>query len=60
MGKLSEIYFEKSKKGNIEYLGFCHVNKSEYKTKKEQDYIKHDTAKFRLSFRDNKYKMMTT
>ncbi len=58
-GRLSEIYFEKIKAGKIKFIGYCHVNKDEYKTKKEQDYIKHDTAKFRLSYRNNTYKMLT-
>jgi hypothetical protein len=43
-GKLSEIYFNKSKKGKIKMIGYCHVMKSDYKTKMEQKYILYDTA----------------
>ena len=57
-GKLSEIFYNKSKKGKVKMIGFCHVNKSDYKTRKEQEYILKDTAKFRLTFRKNIYKQI--
>lgn len=53
-GKLAEIFFEKNKKG-IKFDGHAWVKKSEYKTKKEQEYIKKDTIKVQLSYKNGKY-----
>lgn len=58
-GKLSEIYYNKNKKGEMKFIGFCHVNKSDYKTKMEQKYILHDTAKFVFTFRNGVYKQLS-
>ncbi|MBI3290313.1 hypothetical protein HYZ78_02865 [Candidatus Microgenomates bacterium] len=52
--RLAEIYFEKTKK-EPKILGHCYVKASEYKTKKEQGYIKSDTAKFRFTYKNGKY-----
>jgi len=57
-GKLAEIYFEPRKKGEPKILGHCYVKEEEYKTKKEQKYIKEDTAKTRLSYRKGSYKRL--
>ncbi len=53
--RLVEVYFE-NKHGKIKYLGHCYVNESEYKTKKEKDYIKDDTAQIKLIYRNGLYK----
>lgn len=58
-GKLSEIYYNKSKNGKIKMIGFCHVNKSDYKTKTEQRYILKDTAMFKFTYRNKVYKRLT-
>ncbi len=58
-GKLSEIYFNKNKKGDMKFIGFCHVNKSDYRTKMEKKYILEDTAKFKFTYRNNVYKRLT-
>jgi len=52
--KLAEVYFEKNGK-TITFLNHCYVKVSEYKTQKEQDYIKHDTKQLKLTFRNQKY-----
>ncbi len=52
-GKLAEVYFEKKK--NIKFLGHCFVKKSEFLTKREQQQIKVDTKKVRLTYKDEKY-----
>jgi len=53
--RLAEIYFDETKKGP-KNIGHCYVKKEDYKTKKEQRYIKEDTAKFRFVYRKGKYK----
>jgi hypothetical protein len=53
-GKLAEIFFDKKK--GVKFRGRAWVKKSEYKTKQEQEYIKKDTSKVRLSYKDGKYK----
>lgn len=58
-GKLAEIYHEKVK-GETKFLGHCYVLESEYKTKKEKTWIRHDTSKFQFSYRKNKYRDKNT
>ena len=53
--RLSEIFFEK-KRGKLLINGHCYVKKSEYKTKKEQKWIKEDTKKYKFSYRNKIYK----
>ena len=48
--KLAEIYFER-KRGKTKIQGHCYVGKEEYMTKREQKWIKHDTAKFQFVYR---------
>lgn len=55
--KLAEIYFEKKNK-KVKILGHCYVKESEYKTKKEKGWIRKDTQKVRVVYRDNKYKLL--
>ncbi len=55
--KLAEIYFEKDKEG-VEIWAHCYVKEEEYKTKKEQTYIKEDTSKFKFAFRLGKYRLL--
>jgi len=53
--RLAEVHFEK-KKGKIKFLGHCYVKESEYKSKKEKEWIKKDTAKVQLIYRSKIYK----
>lgn len=53
--KLAEVYFDK-KNGKIKFLGHCYVNNSEYKSKKEKDWIEKDTARIQLTYRKGTYK----
>ena len=53
-GRLAEIFFEK-KKGKPRILGHCYVKRSEYKTTREQKYIREDSKKFRLTYRHRQY-----
>lgn len=52
--KLAEVHFKKDGK-TITFLGHCYVKASDYKTKKEQKYIKEDTEELKLTFRNQKY-----
>lgn len=56
--KLAELFFE-NKKGKINILGHCYVGESEYRTKKEKKWIKKDTQKMRLVYRNKKYRFLT-
>ena len=53
--RLAEIFFE-TKKGKIQFIGHCYVKKSTYKTKKEQRWIKEDTKRFNLTYKNHVYK----
>ncbi len=57
--RLAEIFFDTSlrkKKKHSRVWGHCYVNKSEYKTKKEQKWIVDDTKKYRFVYRNKKYR----
>jgi len=56
--KLAEIYFNK-KNNRINICGHCYVKKEEYKTKKEQLWIKEDTEKIKLIYRNKKYRLIS-
>ena len=53
-GKLAEIFFER-KKGKLLFLGHAYISESEYKTKKEKQWIKSDTKKYNFNYRKDKY-----
>lgn len=57
--KLAEIYFKKEK-GKLKIFGHCFVKKNEYKTEKEQKWIKEDTLKFQFIYKQGKYKELNT
>lgn len=54
--KLAEIYFDKKKSGQIKIWGHCYVKKEDYKSKKEQKWIKEDTARCKFVYQKGKYK----
>jgi hypothetical protein len=56
--KFGEIYFEKGKSGQIKFLGHCYFKKEDLKTKEERDALKEDIKKFRIIYRDRKYKII--
>lgn len=53
--KLAEIYFEK-RKGKTRIIGHCYIKKEDYKTKREQEWIKEDTVKSRFTYKNGEYK----
>lgn len=57
--RLAEIYF-KNVKGKPQINAHCYVNRKDYKTKQEQGWIKKDTAKYRITYRKGKYKMLNS
>lgn len=57
--KLAEIHFER-KRGEVKFFGHALVKKSEYKTKKEQEWITKDTAKVKLTYKNGKYSQVST
>ncbi|MFH1182707.1 MAG: hypothetical protein V1690_00390 [Candidatus Moraniibacteriota bacterium] len=54
-GKLSEIYFDKNKKGKPEIHSHCYVKRNEY-SKKEQKMIDIDIKKHHFTWRNGIYK----
>lgn len=52
--QLAEIYYE-MKHGKPNILGHCLVEPSEYKTKREQLWIKQDTKKFNFTWKHGVY-----
>jgi len=57
-GRLAEFHFDVNKKRMI-VKGHCYVDRSEYKTKKEQKWIVDDTKKYRFAYRNKIYKSKT-
>ena len=55
-GKLAEIFFDKNKKG-FKVRSHCYVERNEYKTKKEQNWIDEDIARVKVIWRKGKYKV---
>ena len=53
--KLAEVYFEK-KKGKIKFLGHCYVRRSDYRSKREKEWIKKDTIRVQFIYRNGAYK----
>ena len=48
-----------TKKGALKKIqGHCYVKMSEYKTKKEKQWIKEDTKRNRFSYRNKKYRLI--
>src|SRR3989344_9598985 len=54
-GRLAEFHYEISKGKFYMTYGHCYVNRDEYKTKKEHEWIKKDTQKYRFTYRKEKY-----
>lgn len=52
--KLAEIFFT-HKNGKVDILGHCYVDRNEYKTKKEQQWIEKEEKKFKVTYRNKKY-----
>ena len=52
--RLAEVYLEK-KRGKVEILEHCYVKEKEYKTKKEKQWIKEDSVKFKFTYRNSQY-----
>lgn len=56
---LAEIYFDKKKNGQIKITGHCYIKKEDFKTKQEQRWIKQDTKRVRVVYRNKKYKLIS-
>lgn len=53
--RLGEIYFDKDKNGKNKIKAHCYVDIRTFKTKQEKKWIKIDTKKYRLTYRNKKY-----
>ncbi len=56
--RLGEIYFEKKKSGQIKFLGHCYIKKEDLKTREERNDLKEDVKKFKIIYRNKKYKIV--
>jgi len=54
-GKLAEIFFDRKKDNEPVIRGHCYVQASEYSSKREQQWIKMDTKRYRFTYRNKKY-----
>ena len=54
-GRLAEVFFSDRK-----IAGFCYVKASEYKTKREKQWIASDTKKLQLSYRNKSFRNKLT
>lgn len=54
--RLAEFHYEISKGKFYITYGHCYVKPEEYKTKKEQKWIKRDTEKYRFTYQKGKYR----
>lgn len=54
--RLAEIFFEEKSGGRVECPGYCYVKRSEYKSRKERDYIREDTKRLKLRWKDSEDK----
>ena len=53
--RLGEIYFDKDKNGKSKITGHCYVDNETFNTKQEKKWIKNDTKKYQLTYRNGKY-----
>ncbi len=53
--RLGEIYFDEGKNGKNKIKGYCYVDVRTFKSKQEKRWIKIDTKKYRLTYRNGKY-----
>ena len=53
--RLAKIFFEE-KRNEMMIMGHCYVSPEEYKTKKEQLWIKKDTKELQFSYRSGVYR----
>lgn len=56
--RLAEIFFDKKKNGRTKIWGHCYVKKKEYKTKKEHKWIREDTKRMKVIYRNKKYNVI--
>ncbi len=56
--KLAEVHFDKKKDDRMKILGHCFVHRKEYKTKQEQKWIREDTKRVRVTYRNGRYKFL--
>ena len=57
-GRSGEIYFDKNKNDRVKIIGHCYVKKEEFKTKGELRDFDQETKKFKIIYRNRKYKII--
>ena len=56
--KLAEVHFDETKDGRKKITGHCFVRRNEYTTKQEQKWIREDTKRVRVTYRNGRYKLL--
>lgn len=59
-GRLAEIWWRKKKNGDRQVVAHGYVERKSFKTKKELAWIEKETKRNRFSYRNQKYKLLTT
>lgn len=57
--RLAEIFFDEDKSGNKKISNHCYVKKEDYESKQEQKWIKQDTKRVKIVWRNRKYKLVS-
>ena len=55
-GRIAEIFFDVTGNGYMEILSHAYVRSEEYTTKKERNWLRKDTARYRFSYRKKTYR----
>lgn len=55
-GRLTELYFEKTKGKRTRILGHCYVKKEEFSTKQEKRWIAKDIKRYQFSYKNDRYR----
>lgn len=58
--RLAEIFYDGEKPNSMKIFGHAYVNKDEYSTKQEQEWITKDTKKLNFTYRKGIYKSKIT
>ena len=56
--KLAEVFFDKTRKG-LKFRSHCYVNRSEYTDKRELKQLDKDTQKVKLTYRNQRYNLIS-
>jgi len=56
--KSGEIYFDRRENGEVEFQGHCYVKRTDFRIKGELHALDQETKKFKIVYRNKKYKLI--